>query len=139
MPARRRKGSSFGGGIDLLDGAFLRSIMLKRDLVPSFDVYPFSIPAIRELYTLDLHQHVTFLVGENGVGKSTLIEAIAVAAGFNAEGGSKNFSFATQDTTSELHRTLRLVRGMQREKDGFFLRAESLYNVASEIDRLGPD
>jgi len=112
--------------------------MLKRDEVASFDRYPFSIPAIRELYTLDLHPKVTFLVGENGVGKSTLIEAIAVAAGFNAEGGSKNFSFSTHtDNVSELHEVLRLFRGMQREKDGYFLRAESLYNVASEIDRLG--
>ena len=105
----------------------------------SFDRYPFSVPAIRELYTLDLHPKVTFLVGENGVGKSTLIEAIAVAAGFNAEGGSKNFNFVTHDNVSELHQVLRLVRGMQREKDGYFLRAESLYNVASEIERLDED
>ena len=103
----------------------------------SFDRYPFSVPAIRELYTLDLHPKVTFLVGENGVGKSTLIEAIAVAAGFNAEGGSKNFSFSTRDeNVSELHEVLRLFRGGQREKDGYFLRAESFYNVASEIERL---
>jgi predicted ATPase len=112
--------------------------MLKRDQVRSFDRYPFSIPAIRDLYTLELHPKVTFLVGENGVGKSTLIEAIAVAAGFNAEGGSKSFNFVTHDSVSELHEALRLVRGRQREKDGYFLRAESLYNVASEIDRLGP-
>ena len=139
MPKRRGKGSGIGGGAGLWDGPYVRAVMLKRDEVPSFDRYPFSVPAIRELYSLELHPHVTFLVGENGVGKSTLIEAIAVAAGFNAEGGSKNFSFATHDTTSELHRALRLVRGMQRERDGFFLRAESLYNVASEIERLGPD
>jgi len=107
--------------------------------VPSFDRYPFSIPAIRELHSIDLHPHVTFLVGENGVGKSTLIEAIAVAAGFNAEGGSKNFSFSTNDNVSELHEVLRLFRGGQREKDGYFLRAESLYNVASEIERLDED
>jgi predicted ATPase len=137
MARRRAKGGGFGGGASLWDGPYVRAVMLKRDEVSSFDEYPFSIPSIRDLRTLEMHPKVTFLVGENGVGKSTLIEAIAVAAGFNAEGGSKNFSFATQDTTSELHRVLRLVRGMQREKDGFFLRAESLYNVASEIDNLG--
>src|SRR5262249_48416613 len=101
-----------------------------------FDVYPFSIPALRDLSLLALHPHVTYLVGENGVGKSTLIEGIAVAAGFNAEGGSKNFAFSTHSNTSELYEVLRLVRGMRRERDGFFLRAESLYNVASEIERL---
>jgi predicted ATPase len=139
MPARRRKSQSFGfgAGPDLLAGGYIRSVELLRDRVPSFDTYPYSIPAIRDLRSLDLHPHVTFLVGENGVGKSTLIEAIAVAAGFNPEGGSKDFDFSTQDDTSELHEVVRLVRGMRFERDGFFLRAESLYNVASEIDRLG--
>lgn len=139
MPRRRGKSAGFGDASSFWDGPFVRAVMLKRDEVPSFDRYPFSIPAIRDLSTLELHSKVTFLVGENGVGKSTLIEAIAVAAGFNAEGGSKNFNFATHDNVSELHQVLRLVRGMQREKDGYFLRAESLYNVASEIDRLGSD
>ena len=137
MPKRRGRSGGFGAGAGLWDGPYVREVMLKRDEVTSFDRYPFSIPAIRELYSLELHPKVTFLVGENGVGKSTLIEAIAVAAGFNAEGGSKNFNFVTHENVSELHRALRLVRGMQREKDGYFLRAESLYNVASEIDRLG--
>ena len=137
MPRRRSKSRSFAGGSDLFGGPFLRSVILARDVVPSFDRYPFSIPAIRDFHQLDLHPRVTFLVGENGVGKSTLIEGIAVAAGFNAEGGSKNFTFSTNDTVSELHDALRLIRGMPREKDGYFLRAESLYNVASEIDRLG--
>jgi predicted ATPase len=139
MAARRRKTHVTGGGPDLLAGAYIRSVVLERDRVPSFDRYPFSIPSIHELSSIDLHPHVTFLVGENGVGKSTLIEAIAVAAGFNAEGGSKNFNFSTHDDTSELHEVLRLVRGMRRERDGFFLRAESLYNVASEIERLDAD
>jgi predicted ATPase len=146
MAGRRRKSSITGwsgesggvssGGPDLLAGGYIRAVELDRDRVDSFERYPFAIPAIRDLEYLALHPHVTFLVGENGVGKSTLIEAIAVAAGFNAEGGSKNFEFATRDTTSELHEVVRLIRGMRRERDGFFLRAESLYNVASEIDRL---
>jgi predicted ATPase len=114
-------------------------VVLLRDRVPSFDVYPFAIPAIRDLHEIALHPHVTYLVGENGVGKSTLIEGIAVAAGFNAEGGSKNFEFSTHSNTSDLHEALRLVRGLRRERDGFFLRAESLYNVATEIERLSRD
>ncbi len=80
---------------------------------------------------------VTFFVGENGSGKSTLVEAIAVAAGFNAEGGSKNFNFATRSTESELHEHVSLVRGTKRERDGYFARAESLYNVATQVDDLG--
>ena len=115
---------------------FVRSVTLLRDRVPSFDRYPFSIPAVRALETLHLHPQVTFFVGENGSGKSTLVEAIAVAAGFNAEGGSKNFRFATRRSESELHTALRLARGTRREKDGFFLRAESLFNVATQIDEL---
>ena len=97
--------------------------------------YPYSIPAISSLTTLELDPKVTFLVGENGSGKSTLIEAIVAAAGFNAEGGSKNFSFATWQSESGLHNALQVKRGIRREKDGFFLRAESLYNVASDIER----
>jgi predicted ATPase len=115
---------------------YLRSVSLRREEVASFDVYPYNIPAIRALHTLELDPAVTFFVGENGSGKSTLVEAIAVAAGFNAEGGSKNFNFATRNTESELHQHIQLVRGMKRERDGYFMRAESLYNVATQIDDL---
>jgi predicted ATPase len=85
---------------------------------------------------VELHPKVTFFIGENGSGKSTLLEAIAVAAGFNAEGGSRNFRFATRSSESELHACIRLVRGVHRPRDGFFLRAESYFNVATEIERL---
>lgn len=76
---------------------------------------------------------VTFLVGENGTGKSTLLEAIAVASGFNAEGGSRDFSFSTRDSHSELYRCLTIIR-TTRPDDGFFLRAESFYNAASYLE-----
>lgn len=117
---------------------FIRSVTLLRDKVPDFSKYPFSIPAVHKLESLEFHPKVTFFVGENGSGKSTLIEAIAVAAGFNAEGGSRNFNFATRSSESELHRYLRLVRGVRRPKTGYFLRAESFFNVASEIEK-NPD
>lgn len=116
---------------------FLRSVELLRDRVPDPTVYPFSIPALRGFETLSFHPRVTFFVGENGSGKSTLLEAIALALGFNAEGGSRNFNFATRRSESELHQHLRLVRGVLRPSDGFFLRAESYFNVGTEIERLG--
>ncbi len=75
---------------------FIKSVALKRGAVPSFGVYPFGIPAVRDLDELEFTAPVTFFVGENGSGKSTLLESIAVAAGLNAEGGSRNFRFATR-------------------------------------------
>ncbi len=114
----------------------MNEAVLVREKVKDFGRYPFSIPAIRSLHSLELHPRVTFLVGENGMGKSTLVEAIAIAAGFNAEGGSKNFNFASRRSESELHTALRLVRGVRRPKTGYFLRAESYFNVATEIERL---
>jgi predicted ATPase len=115
---------------------YLRGVRLVRDRVRDFGVYPFSIPSIRALDDLALDPKVTFLIGENGSGKSTLIEAIAVLAGFNAEGGSKNFRFGTRRSESSLHQFMRPVRGHHRAKDGFFLRAESYFNVGTEIERL---
>ena len=115
---------------------YLRGIRLKREEVPSFRQYPFCLPAVRNFDELAFHPFVTFLIGENGTGKSTLLEAIAVAWGFNAEGGTRNFHFATQESHSQLHNHITLTRGVRRPRDGFFLRAESFYNVVSEIDRL---
>ncbi len=115
---------------------FVSRVTLLRDKVDTFYRYPFSLPAIRRLESLELHPKVTFVVGENGSGKSTLLEAIAVALGFNAEGGSRNFNFGTRASHSELHEYLRIARGYKRPKDGFFLRAESYFNVATEIERL---
>ena len=116
---------------------FIRSIELKRENVPSFDEYPFCLPVVRHLESLSLHPHITFFVGENGTGKSTLLEAIAVAFGMNAEGGGRNFNFDTEETHSGLHDAIRIVRGSRRPSTDYFLRAESFYNVATEIDNLG--
>jgi predicted ATPase len=116
---------------------FVRAVYLVKERVPDVDGYPFSLPAVRSLLRqLELHPRVTFFIGENGSGKSTLIEAIAIAAGFNAEGGSRNFRFATRSSESALHDCIRLVRGTRRPRDGFFLRAESYFNVATQIERL---
>src|SRR5262245_40107219 len=115
---------------------FLLRARLLRDQVPNFDEYPFSLPAFRGLDTIVFHPAVTFLIGENGTGKSTLLEAIAVGLGLNPEGGSRNFNFSTRASHSSLHWLLRLVRGVRRPRDSYFLRAESFFNVATEIERL---
>ena len=94
------------------------------------------ISNLKKIGGLELTKPVTIFVGENGVGKSTLIEGLAVAMGFNAEGGSVNFSFSTKESHSNLHEYITVSRGWRKHKDGFFLRAESFYNVASNIDDL---
>lgn len=100
--------------------------------------YLSSLPAVEYLKNrgkLKFEADVTFFVGENGTGKSTLLEAIAVAYGFNAEGGTRNFCFSTNETHSPLFKNLTLLKRDFAE-DGFFLRTESLYNVATNIEEL---
>ena len=113
---------------------YLLSMRLNQDNVP--DRYPFNIPCIKSFEELAFHPNVTFFTGENGVGKSTLIEAIAIYLGFNAEGGSKNFNFRSAETHSDLHNFLTISKSFRKPRDGYFLRGESFYNVASEIDKL---
>lgn len=96
------------------------------------DSYLREIPSLRGLRRLAFSRAVTFFVGENGSGKSTLLEAMAVAYGFNPEGGTRNYSFSTRDTHSGLHEALRLAKGSRRAMHGYFLRAESFYNVATQ-------
>lgn len=115
---------------------YITKVILKRDQVQDFSCYPFNVPAVKGLNELPLHKNVTFFVGENGTGKSTLTEAIAVRFGFNAEGGSRNFNFETYHSNSELCDYLILTKGTKHPHDGYFLRAESFYNVASNIEAL---
>lgn len=115
---------------------FLLAVKLERSRLPSENEYPFSLSAVSNLRTLKLHPSVTFIVGENGTGKSTLLEAIAVAWGFNPEGGSQNFNFASRASHSDLHKFLQLKKGLRRPRDGYFFRAESFFNVATNIEEL---
>jgi predicted ATPase len=115
---------------------FLVRATLRRDKVTSFTDFPFSIPAIGGMDTIDFDRPVTFFVGENGAGKSTLLEAIAIGMGLNPEGGSRNFRFATRESHSGLSDFLRLGRSVRRIRDSYFLRAESYFNVATEIEAL---
>ncbi|BBB64103.1 ATPase AAA [Undibacterium sp. KW1] len=123
----------------MISKQYVSRVSLRRDIVESFDRYPFSLPAIKNFEYVDLHPKITYFVGENGSGKSTLLEAIAVSLGFNAEGGTKNFSFGTRRSHSVLDEYLRIAKGIRKPRDGFFLRAESFFNVATEIERLDED
>ncbi len=118
-----------------MSAAFIRSIEIGGEPKDRRN-HPLNLPAFRGVRTVALDPRVTIFVGEDGSGKSTLVEGIAVAAGFNAEGGTMNFNFATQRHRPELAKHVRLVRGTHRPRTGFFLRAESFFNVASEIERL---
>ncbi len=115
---------------------YIRSMSLPEPLPR--ESYLNRLPAVKYLaeHGIAFHKQVTFFVGENGSGKSTLIEALAVSQGFNPEGGTKNFCFSTENSHSELYSYLRVARGFLYPRDGFFLRAESFYNVASNIDQM---
>ena len=116
---------------------YLRSICLRQP--PQRDLYLRDIPAVQQLLRgepMEFSRPVTVFVGENGTGKSTILEAIAVAMGFNAEGGGREHRFATQDSHSELWHLLSTVKSAFPD-DGFFLRAESFYNTSSYIDGSG--
>ncbi|MQY21785.1 AAA family ATPase [Nocardia macrotermitis] len=126
-------------GVSPVTNGYIRDVRIAA--VPDPGRYPFSLPAVRYLARhgpLSLSGGVTFLVGENGSGKSTVLEAIAVAAGMNPEGGSQNYRFATRSTESSLGQHLTLRWGLDKPRTRFFLRAETYYNVATETERLGP-
>lgn len=109
---------------------YITGLKLRWDSIAG-DSYLRNIEAIKAIDELRFHSPVTFFVGENGSGKSTLLEAVAIACGFNPEGGTKNYSFSTYDSHSELCGALTLIRGYRKAEWGYFLRAESFYNVAS--------
>lgn len=116
---------------------YLRSIKLLREEIEDRDAYPYFLPIFANFEELELDSFVTIIVGENGAGKSTLLEGIAVAWGFNPEGGTRNMKFSTQDTHSNLYEHLRLIKGVKKPRDEYFLRAESFYNVATQAENYG--
>jgi predicted ATPase len=119
----------------------LKKITLLRERVEDWTAYPFCVPIIASLNELEIRSRIVFFAGENGSGKSTLLEAIAAHYGFAPEGGNRNFSTDTTESNHSidpLRKALRLSFD-KRTGAGFFLRAESFFNIASELDELGPE
>ncbi len=116
-----------------MNSLFIQGAYLHWEEIES-DHYIKQIPALSNTKQVFFRQPITFLVGENGTGKSTLLEALAISFGFNPEGGTTNFNFSTRETHSPLSEAITLIKGPKRPKHNFFLRAESMYNVASQID-----
>jgi predicted ATPase len=132
--------------------AFIRRVTLVRDPTTTRTGYPWDLPAVAALAGgLDLHPKVTYLIGENGAGKSTVLTAIALAAGMSAEGGSSSYAFPTEGEESKayafsrrssytpLAQSIRLVRGTRQPRTDFFLRAESMFVAATYLEQLGDD
>ena len=114
-----------------MNDQFLQGVLFDWNRIDN-DSYLKRIKAFKGIEKLVFNKPITFFVGENGSGKSTLLEALAVAHGFNPEGGTKNYVFSTHDTHSELCDAIRISKGYRKEKWGYFLRAESFYNVATK-------
>lgn len=102
-----------------------------------WDAHPYNVPAVQALDTIDFHADVTFFIGENGAGKSTVLEAIALALGFSMEGGTRNVRLNSAGATSPLYQSLKLFKSYKTPGDGYFFRAESFHNIATYMDELG--
>ena len=116
-----------------MNNRFIQSIAIDWQKI-NRSPYLQEIPALKHLKTLEFQKSITFFAGENGTGKSTLLEAIATAYGFNPEGGTINYRFSTYDDVSELNHALSITKGYRRAKSSYFFRAESFFNVASKAE-----
>jgi predicted ATPase len=116
---------------------YLQQVSIRPDSHIQQNCYPYNIPALHKLDHITFHADVTFFIGENGAGKSTLLEAIAIALGYGPEGGTKNVQMQTTESVSELHQSLRLAKSFRKPSDGYFLRAESFFNIATYMDETG--
>ena len=114
-----------------MNNQFIQEIKFNWNQIDE-NSYLKKIDAFKGIEKLNFKKSITFFVGENGSGKSTLLEALAIASGFNPEGGTKNYAFSTHDTHSELYDAIKVIKGYRKEKTGYFLRAESFYNVATQ-------
>ncbi len=136
LVAKPTSATQIRGSTTSMRKPYLRFASLRLDRVEEPDAYPYNLAAVRAIESITFHPDVTFLVGENGSGKSTILEALAIRWGFHPEGGSINLQYESLPTHSELHEHLWIERSLDRPLDGYFLRAESFYNVITEMDRL---
>src|SRR5260370_18939937 len=115
----------------------LKKISLIRELIKKPREYPFNIPTIASLNALEISSRVCFFVGENGTGKSTLLEAIAAHYGFGLEGGNRNFSPKTTESVTAIEPLVKALRlsFTKRTGGGFYLRGESFFNLAGYVDQ----
>lgn len=123
-----------------IDGPMLDKVKVNFTPEIDFTQYPFAVPIIKNLKDIEFPSQVTFFIGENGAGKSTILEAIAHNAGFGAEGGSKNINFKTSEEqtytgTQKLAEHL-ILSWRNKPKNGYFFRAESFFNVANYLDQI---
>lgn len=116
--------------LDKRSNLYIQGVNIDWDKIDRHS-YLRGIEAMRDLDYLAFKKNITIFAGENGSGKSTMLEAIAINYGFNPEGGTRNYNFSTYDSHSELCEAIRLSRGISKPGWGYFLRAESFYNVAS--------
>jgi predicted ATPase len=115
---------------------YLQRITAQFDDDVDWDRHPYNVPSVRELESISFHPDVTFFIGENGAGKSTMLESIALALGFSMEGGTKSVRLNTAGEASPLHESLRLSKSFRKPRDEYFFRAESFHNVATYMETL---
>ncbi len=117
---------------------YLMHASFRPDIRIDYQRYPFDIPAVRAIDQIRFHPNVTFFVGENGSGKSTVLEALAMALGFSPEGGTLNVKLQTVESVSMLHEAIQLARAPGiKPYDQYYLRAESFFNLATYMDEVG--
>lgn len=117
---------------------FIQTVMIDWHKIKR-NSYLRDIKAIKGVNVIEFQKAITFFVGENGSGKSTVLEAVATAYGFNPEGGTTNYRFSTYESLTELDQAIKVLRGYRKPDWGYFLRAESFYNVATQEEEYADD
>ena len=123
-----------------LPAPYLKRIWLEPSRITNREAYPFCLPLLRDDFELSFDRAITIIVGENGTGKSTLLEGIAVLAGYDEAGGGKGYrpvdhSDAIEVMGGELSHALR-ASWLPKITNGWFFRAESFFSVARYLDQV---